>query len=128
MVWQGRERNEWATAIQGALAPKAVASASAAAFSLGDPAVATGMLTTAGFASVGFAEVHEPVFYGPDIDAAYDAVIGLGFAKEALAGVGAAAADKALRRLRDLLDAHLAAEGVLFDSRAWIITAHLANW
>jgi uncharacterized protein with beta-barrel porin domain len=93
-------------------------------FSLSDPAVATGILTTAGFASVGFAEVHEPVFYGPDVDAAFNGVTGLGFATEALAGVDAAAADKALQRLRALLNAHLAADGVLFDSRAWIITAH----
>jgi SAM-dependent methyltransferase len=128
MVWQSQERNEWATTIQRALAPGTVASASAdAPFLLSDPAVATGILTTAGFASVGFAEVHEPVFYGPDVDAAYDAVTGLGFAREALAGVDAAAADKALQRLRALLNAHLVADGVLFDSRAWIITAHRAS-
>jgi SAM-dependent methyltransferase len=127
MVWQSQERNEWATTIQRALAPGTVASGSAdAPFLLSDPAVATGILTTAGFASVGFAEVHEPVFYGPDVDAAYDAVTGLGFAREALAGVDAAA-DKALQRLRALPNAHLAADGVLFDSRAWIITAHRAS-
>ena len=97
------------------------------AFSLSDPAVATSVLTTAGFASIGFAEVDEPVFYGPDVDAAYDAVIGFGFAQEALAGVDAAVADKALQRLRALLDAHLTADGVLFDSRAWIITARRAS-
>jgi SAM-dependent methyltransferase len=128
MVWQGQERNEWATAIPRAIAPGSVAPASAdRPFALGDPAVATGILTTAGFASVGFAEVNEPVFYGPDLDAAYDAVIGLGFAKEALAGVDAAAADNAMRRLRAVLDAHLGADGVLFGSRAWIITAHRAS-
>jgi SAM-dependent methyltransferase len=125
MVWQSRERNEWATAIRRALAPGTVASTRAdTAFSLGDPAVAAGILTTAGFASVGFAEVHEPVFYGPDVDAAYDSLIGLGFTKEALARVETAAADQALQRLRNLLSAHSTADGVLFDSRAWIITAH----
>ena len=71
--------------------------------------------------------MREPVFYGPDVDAAHDAVIDLGFAKEALAGVDAAAADKALQRLRALLNAHLAADGVLFGSCAWIITAHRAS-
>lgn len=128
MVWQSQERNEWATAIPRALVPGTVASASAdGPFSLSDPAVATGILTMAGFASVGFAEVRDPVFYGPDVDAAYDAVIGLGFAKQALAGVDGATADKALQRLRALLNAHLAADGVLFGSRAWIITAHRAS-
>jgi len=66
------------------------------------------------------------VFYGAGVDAAYDAVSSLGFAKEALVGVDAAAADEALQRLRALLEAHLAADGVLFDTRAWIITAHRA--
>jgi SAM-dependent methyltransferase len=125
MVWQSREHNEWATAIPGALVPGTVAPASAApAFSLSDPAIAAGVLTMAGFASVGFAQVREPVFYGPDVDAAYDAVIGLGFAERALAGADTAAADKALQRLRALLNAHLTADGVLFGSRAWIITAY----
>jgi SAM-dependent methyltransferase len=128
MVWQSQERNEWATAIRRALAPGTVASASAAAaFSLCDAEVAAGILTTAGFASVGFAEVDEPVFYGPDVDAAYDAVTGFGLVKEALAGVEAAAADEALQRLRAVLDAHLGADGVLFGSRAWIITAQRAS-
>jgi SAM-dependent methyltransferase len=126
MVWQSEERNEWATAVQRTLAPGTVATAGAAApFSLGDPAVATRILTAAGFASVDFADVHEPVFYGVDVDTAYDAVVGLWLTKEALARADAAA--EALRRLRALLDAHLTADGMLFDSRAWIITARRAS-
>lgn len=124
MVWQGRARNQWATAIPQALAPGSIARVSAnGAFSLSDPAVATGLLTAAGFTSIGFAEVDEPVFYGSDVDAAYDAVIDFGFAQEVLAGLAAAEAEKALQRLRDLLEAHLTPEGVQFGSRAWIITA-----
>ncbi|AFL50264.1 pimeloyl-ACP methyl ester carboxylesterase [Sinorhizobium fredii] len=38
----------------------------------------------------------------------------------------AVAADQALERLRDLLEAHMTTEGVLFDSRSWIITARRA--
>lgn len=127
MVWQSEQRNEWATAIQDALAPGTVASPDAAApFSLGDPALTTGILTAAGFASVDFAEVHESVFYGPDVDAAYDNLVALFFVKDALAGMNAAAANGALQRLRGLLNAHLTADGVFFDSRAWIITARRA--
>lgn len=122
MVWQAPERNEWAIVIREALAPGSVASAGAA-FSLGDRAVATRLLAGAGFASIGFAEVREPVFYGADVDAAHEAVTDLGFAQEALAGASASAARDADRRLRDLLDAHLTPDGVLFDSRAWIVTA-----
>jgi SAM-dependent methyltransferase len=123
MVWQGRDRNEWATVIRQALEPGVALSAEVPpAFSLGDPAVATGVLNASGFVSVDFAEVHEPVFYGPDVDAAYEAVIGLQFARDLLARPDAAG-DAARQRLRDLLETHLTADGVLFDSRAWIITA-----
>jgi len=83
-------------------------------------------LNASGFVSVDFAEVHEPVFYGPDVAAAYEAVIGLQFAKDPLDRADAEA-NAARQRLRDLLETHLTADGVLFDSRAWIITAHRAN-
>ena len=127
MVWQSQDRNEWATAIQRALAPGVAMSGDAASpFSLGDPAITTEILRVAGFVSVDFAEVQEPVFYGRDVDAAYDALIGLQLVKDSLARADVEA-DAALRRLRDLLDAHLTADGVLFDSRAWIITALRAN-
>jgi hypothetical protein len=79
-------------------------------------------LNASGFVSVDFAEVHEPVFYGPDVDAAYEAVIGLQFARDLLTRADAEG-DAARWRLRDLLETHLTADGVLFDSRAWIITA-----
>jgi len=127
MVWQGRDRNEWATVIRQALEPGVPLPADVpAAFSLGDPAVATDLLRASGFVSLDFAEVHEPVFYGSDVDAACEAVTGLQFARDLLARTNAEG-DAARRRLRDLLEAHLTPDGVLFDSRAWIITAHRAK-
>lgn len=127
LVWQSRDRNEWATAIQQALAPWGAISASAApAFSLGDPIVTTKILSEAGFASIDFTEVHEPVFYGANVDAAYDALLGLQLLKDPQARAGLEA-NGALQRLRDLVERHMIADGVLFDSRAWIITAYRAN-
>jgi SAM-dependent methyltransferase len=126
LVWQGRERNEWAVAIQQALAPAGVASTNASpAFSLADQAVTTRILIAAGFAAIDFAEVHEPVFYGPNVDTAHEAVAGLFLTEEEPAGTSAAI-DEVHQRLRALLEAHLTADGVLFDSRAWIVTAHRA--
>lgn len=123
MVWQGRDRNEWATALQSVLAPGGdQVGNTPPAFSLGDPAVTTGILTAAGFTSIDFAEVREPVFYGPNIDAAYDAVVELFLAKP-VPDVADTTAEERFQRLRALLDAHLTADGVLFDSRAWIVTA-----
>lgn len=124
MVWQSQERNEWSGAIRRTLAPAIAVSADAATpFSLGDPAIAAVLLSTAGFVSIDFADVREPVFYGPDVDTAFDALIDLYLVKDALARTDEAS-NNALQRLRDLLEAHMTAEGVLFDSRAWIITAH----
>jgi SAM-dependent methyltransferase len=127
MVWQSRERNEWALAIRDALAPASFSPADESpAFSLGDPEVTARILTAAGFGAIDFADVHEPVFYGPDVDAAQDAVVGLFLAKDQRADT-TSATDEALRRLRAVLNAHLTADGVLFDSRAWIVTARWAR-
>jgi SAM-dependent methyltransferase len=124
MVWQGRERNEWATAIPGALAPGDSQSANAPpAFSLGDRAVTTRILTAAGFGSIDFAEVHEPVFYGPNVDAAHEAIVGLFLGEATPAGANAAMDEALERRLGALLNAHMTADGVFFDSHAWIVTA-----
>lgn len=123
LVWQSRDRNEWATAIQGVLAPEtAPGTQPAPAFSLADPEKTTRLLSAAGFAAIEHAEVHEPVFYGAGVEAAYEAVTGLFLAKNGLVGDGAVPAER-LRRLRDLLEAHRSEDGVLFDSHAWIVTA-----
>jgi SAM-dependent methyltransferase len=77
----------------------------------------------AGFTGVTFTDVHEPVYYGPNITAALDWVRGFTCTKEMLKRLDPAAAERALRRLRDALAAHLSDDGVWFNSRAWIITA-----
>ncbi|MBX5176073.1 methyltransferase domain-containing protein [Rhizobium lentis] len=126
MVWQSQERNEWSGAIRQALAPGTVVSAGGPdPFSLGDPPIAKDLLSAAGFTSIDFADLREPVFYGPDVDAASDALAGLYLVKDALAHTDEPPG-KPLQRLRELLEAHRTPEGVFFDSRAWIITARRA--
>ncbi|WP_105385362.1 class I SAM-dependent methyltransferase [Neorhizobium alkalisoli] len=123
MVWQSQEHNEWSGAIRQALAPGTAVSADAfKPFSLGDPTMATQLLRTACFISIDFAEVREPVFYGPDVDKALAAVIDLYLVKQALAQTDEAP-NEVVGRLRELLKAHMTTEGVFFDSRAWIVTA-----
>ena len=92
-------------------------------FSLADPAVAGGILATAGFAEISFTDVHEPVYYGPDPAVALDVVGGLRSTRDLLAGLEAGEAARALDRLRATLAAHQAPGGVFFDARAWIIAA-----
>jgi hypothetical protein len=67
--------------------------------------------------------VHEPVYYGPDSATAHELVLGLRDTKDLLADLDVAEAEQALRRLRATLAAHETGSGVLFDSRAWIVTA-----
>ena len=113
LVWQERDRNEWATAIRHALAAESATARRPDAFSLADPTVTEEILSAAGFTEVGFTEVHEPVYYGPDADKAFDAVVGLwGFNDE-----------QARTRLRATVDSHTTDGGVYFDSRSWIVTA-----
>ncbi len=149
LVWQARERNEWSTAIRRAIAGPDISAPDQAAhsagqaphragqgagvagqpggrpdpFALGDPESARGVLAAAGFTGAGFAEVDEPVYYGPDPGEAYDLVLGLRDPKELLAGLDAAAAGRARERLRAVLAEHDTGSGVYFGSRAWIVTA-----
>jgi SAM-dependent methyltransferase len=126
LVWQSRSDNEWATVIDQALRldrPPTRPVEGPNAFSLADPAVTEGILTGAGFTDVDFIDVHEPVFYGPDTDAAYDAVAGLWQVEHLLADLDTETGARAIGQLRSTLADHDTGNGVLFDSRAWIVTA-----
>jgi SAM-dependent methyltransferase len=127
MVWQGHERNEWDVAIHESLEgfgeSTTVAPEGPDPFSLATPATVEGVLDAAGFADVSFTEVHEPVYYGPDVAAALDWVRGFTCTNEALKRLDPARAERALERLRQTLAAHAGADGIWFDSRAWIVTA-----
>jgi ubiquinone/menaquinone biosynthesis C-methylase UbiE len=123
LVWQERDRNEWATAIRQSLTAASAIPSAPNAFSLADPTVTEGILAAAGFADVSFTDVHEPVYYGPDSATALDAVLRLLKFEELLANLDAAAAEQARLRLRTTLDAHTTDGGVYFDSRAWIVSA-----
>lgn len=124
LVWQGRDRNEWASAIRDSLTPETAPPTSGPnAFSLADPAVTEDILTTAGFTDVGFTDVHEPVYYGPDTATAFDNVLRLLKFQDLLTGLAPATAERARTRLRTTLAAHNTGTGVYFDSRAWIVTA-----
>ena len=127
LVWQGHERNEWDLAIHGSLegfeGSVAVAPKGPGPFSLADPATVEGILDAAGFADVTFSDVHEPVYYGPDVAAALDWVRGFTCTNDVLKRLDPVAAERALKRLRETLAAHASGDGIWFDSRAWIVTA-----
>ncbi|XVU21313.1 class I SAM-dependent methyltransferase [Actinoplanes sp. CA-054009] len=113
LVWQSSARNEWDVTIREALdvpvAPEP--------FSLSDPPAVRRILEAAGFTDVAFIDVHEPVYYGPDIEAALTWVSGFTCARPALRDPGAT------DRLRALFATHQTPDGIWFDARAWIVTA-----
>jgi SAM-dependent methyltransferase len=125
LVWQDRGRQEWVAAIHQALTDGGPppAPAAAVAFSLADPATVDGVLTTAGFTGISVTDVSEPVYYGPDPDAAVQAVLELRMGRDPLERLDDAETQRALDRLRSVMVAHNSTDGVWFDSRAWLITA-----
>jgi ubiquinone/menaquinone biosynthesis C-methylase UbiE len=128
MAWQAAERNEWDVAIHQSLeaaeGPAAGGFEGPDPFSLADPPTVMEILQAAGFADVAFTDVHEPVYYGPDVAAALDWIRGFTCTSEALKRLDPAAATRAIERLSEALAEHLSDDGVWFNSRAWIITAH----
>jgi SAM-dependent methyltransferase len=119
LTWQAAERNEWTTALRQTLG----GSGGPAAFSLADPPAVTGMLETAGFTDIAFADVHEPMYFGADVPAALAWIRGFACTGEILDGREPAEAERIVDRLREMLAAHLTDGGVRFDSRAWLVTA-----
>jgi SAM-dependent methyltransferase len=123
MVWQAHGLNEWDVAIRQALGMTAIPGGLPDAFSLADQPTGTALLEAAGFADITFTDVSEPVYYGPDVDAAMDWVRGFAYTREILRQLDPAATARAAGRLREALAAHLSDDGVWFNSRAWIVTA-----
>jgi SAM-dependent methyltransferase len=125
LVWQRRELNQWALAIDAAVGEAAQLPPPPGAdpFSLGDAEVTTAILERAGFDELRFQDVHEPVFYGHDLAAALNFVRGFQNVSTALAGMSDTDATRAVERLRGTLAAHSSDDrGVAFDSRSWLLT------
>ncbi|HEV7703256.1 MAG TPA: methyltransferase domain-containing protein [Gemmatimonadaceae bacterium] len=127
MVWQDRHRNEWAVSIQRAIASgtdvPAPSPRTPDAFSLGDPITTARILEFAGFDDSTFTDVHEPVYYGADVDAALEWVSGFSNVNTVLRSLDREAAARTREQLRQMLEAHASKDGVWFASRAWIVTA-----
>lgn len=125
LVWQRREHNEWARAIDAALGDAAQPPPLGAdPFSLGEAEATASILEAAGFDDVRFEDVREPVLYGQDLDAALAFVRGFQDTSAALARLSDGEAARTVERLREMLAAHHSDErGFVLDSRSWLITA-----
>jgi SAM-dependent methyltransferase len=132
MVWQTAQRNEWTLSIHRALVgddiaspkPSPEPSSGPSAFSLGDANTVEDILRTTAFVDIAFEEVHEPVYYGPDVESAMGFVSRFSTVTKALESQPAVERERTLGRLRDVMAAHRTNDGVWFDSRAWVVSAH----
>ena len=124
LVWQRREHNAWMRAINAALGdPAQEAPPHFNPFSLGDAEDTERLLEAAGFQDIRFEDVHEPVLYGHDLEAALAFLRGL----QSQTTLERQSDEEAVRideRLRELLTTNYTAErGAALDSRSWLITA-----
>jgi hypothetical protein len=79
------------------------------------------VLSAAGFAGVELEAVSTGMWFGADADDAHQFVLGLmGWMLEALDDAGRA---RARDDLRDVIARHVTADGVVFESSAWIVRA-----
>jgi SAM-dependent methyltransferase len=124
MVWQVRDRNEWAVSIDRALGhPRGRLVHGLDPFSLGEPTTVRSVLSSAGFTAVTLTDVDVPVFYGRDVDAALDFVGRFTTVSRVLLRSDPPTTACFVEGLRSTLAAHTSEQGVWFDSRAWIVRA-----
>jgi SAM-dependent methyltransferase len=130
VAWQALDQNEWLLAVRGALAAGRTLPAppvgTPGPFGLADPARAWGILVDAGFEAVAVEAVEEPIWLGTDGADAFGYLRTMGVTRGLLNDLDEATAARALDTLRETLAAHATADGVLFGSAAWLITARRA--
>jgi SAM-dependent methyltransferase len=127
LVWQSVPANEWVMAMREALAvgrdlpvpPPGAPSP----FSLADTDYARRTLTEAGFTDIAFAPSEQRFHVGSDADDAYGFVTGLKVIQMMLEDLDDATKAQALDNLRATMADHQTADGVIFGSATWIITA-----
>lgn len=127
LAWREMARNEWLAALWGALAAGRVLPEPAAGvpgpFGLAVADDVRGILGRAGFHDVELEAVDEQLELGADVDDAFGFVRTLGIVKGLTEGLDEKTTASALEEVRALLAAHQTAEGVVFGSSSWLITA-----
>ncbi len=130
LAWQALEDNPWLLDIRAALAAGRTLGApplgGPGPFGLADPEGVRKTLAGAGFTDIRFEAVEHPVYFGADAGHAWEFLGRMGIVKGLTESLDEATRAGALAELRRLVDAHETPEGVLMDSRSWLITARRA--
>ena len=127
LAWQDVRKNEWIMTVRETLAagrdlPMPPVDAPGP-MALADPDHVRSLLSGAGFDSVGFTSIEEPVWFGADAEAAYAFVGEIGIVKGLSDGLDPDAKAAGHERLQAALRAHETPEGVRFGSSVWLISA-----
>jgi SAM-dependent methyltransferase len=130
LTWRELGRNEWLTAIRGALAlgrqlPEPPAGAPGP-FGLADADHVRRVLGAAGFVDIRLDEVDEPTELGSDAENAFAFVSTFGITKGLTEDLDENMRARALHALRRVLSERETDDGVLFAASAWLITGNAA--
>lgn len=128
LVWRELQRNEWISAIRGAVAlgrdlPTPPLDAPGHPFSFADPDRVRSILGAAGFVDIELAALDEPVDMGADADDAFGFLSTNGMVQWLLEGVDDAGRAQAMDNLHTAFKEAETPEGVLLGSAAWLISA-----
>ena len=126
MVWQSIDRNHWIRDLSAILTAGRVVPApppgAPGPLSLADPDRVDALLSASGFHDIALADVAAPMCFGATADDAFRFVSGMGFVQFMLKDLDDSARARALDELQSNIDAHASAEGVCYDSAAWLVT------
>ncbi len=127
MVWQSIDRNHWIRDLSAILTAgrdvPAPPPGAPGPLSLADPDRVDALLSASGFHDIALADVAAPMCFGATADDAFRFVSGMGFVQFMLKDLDDSARARALDELQSNIDAHASAEGVCYDSAAWLVNA-----
>ena len=128
LSWQPLPANEWAAELTGALAAgrdlPAPPPGAPGPFALADPGRVRQLLTGAGFTGIEIDPIQAPMWFGASPGDAH--AFALGLLGWMLEGLDAGRRAQALGALRATVAAHATADGVVYNSGAWLIRARRA--
>jgi SAM-dependent methyltransferase len=128
LSWQPLPANEWVAELTAALAAgrdlPAPPPEAPGPFALADPARVRQLLTGAGFTSIEVDPMQAPMWFGADPGDGH--AFALGLLGWMLEGLDEDRRARALDALRATIAAHTTADGVIYNSGAWMIRAQRA--
>ena len=125
LVWQPLDRNEGISTFRNIAAGRELPAPPPDApspFSLSNPERAEQLLRSAGFVDVEFTGLNAPMYYGQDVDDAFDFISA--HHASAFGALDDGARRAALDKLRDDISEHLTDHGVYYGAAHWLICAH----